>query len=350
VAGQADPSYLALARGGELRRRADRLESMLHDCTVCPRACHVDRRSELGACMTGTEPIVASWTPHFGEEPMISGRRGSGTVFLGSCNLRCVFCQNHDISQSPRRMLHCTETIQGLAAAFLELQRRGCHNINWVSPSHQVPQLTRALAVAADQGLSIPIVYNSNGYDSVEVLALLDGVVDIYMPDLKYADAATGNELSGVSDYPRQARLALKEMLRQVGDRWRLDPDGVLRRGMLIRILVLPNDLADVTNSLRWIATELSPRVGISLMAQYYPTNLATSGRFPLLERGISAGEWARALEALERFMEGDHHYVQDHRGAAEYYRPDFSDRVVPFKDIADFEVPDRDDDDPDAG
>jgi putative pyruvate formate lyase activating enzyme len=310
---------------------------MLADCAICPHACHVDRHRELGVCATGTEPIVASWTPHFGEEPVISGRRGSGTVFLGSCNLRCVYCQNHEISQRPRQMRPCEQSVEGLAQAFLDLQGRGCHNISWVSPSHQVPQLVQALDQAAARGLRLPIVYNSNGYDSVEVLSLLDGVVDIYMPDLKYASAETGAELSGAPDYPQRAREALQEMLRQVGDTWDLAPDGTLARGLLVRILVLPNDLADVGESLRWIASELSPRVGISLMAQYYPTHRATSGRYPLLERGISAGEWARALDALERLMEGDHHHVQDHCGAAEYYRPDFSDRVVPFKDISDF-------------
>ena len=263
--------------------------------------------------------------PNFGEEPVISGCRGSGTVFLANCNLRCVFCQNHEISQNADRFRHAVTTAAGLAMIFLDLQRQGCHNVNWVSPSHQSPQLVRSLHLAAMRGLRLPIVYNSNGFDSVEVLQLLDGVVDVYMPDLKYADCEAGLECSRVADYPKYARRALEEMFRQAGDEWVKGPDGTLSRGLLIRMLVLPNGLGDVADSLRWVAETLSPKVGISLMAQYYPSHRAGDlARFPLLARTISAGEWARALEALERFMEGDHHHVQDYRQAPEYYRPDF--------------------------
>ncbi len=307
---------------------------------MCPRQCRVNRLAgELGTCATGAEPVVASWTPHFGEEPVISGCRGSGTVFLANCNLRCVYCQNHEISQHPKAFMGCSTPVEELARIFLELQDRGCHNINWVSPTHQVPQLVRALEIAAPRSLALPVVYNTNAYDSLEVLLLLDGVVDVYMPDLKYADAASGSRYSRVPDYPERAREALAEMYRQVGDTWLLSPEGVLLRGMLVRILVLPNDLAGVEESLRWIAEELSPRVAISLMAQYYPTHLAArTGRYPLLQRTVSAGEWARALHALDRWMEGDHHYVQDFRAAPAYYRPDFSDPGVPFSDIRDFD------------
>lgn len=335
------PGYVRLARSGELGRRAEALERLLEACTVCPRQCRVNRRAgELGTCATGPDPVVASWTPHFGEEPVISGRRGSGTVFLANCNLRCVFCQNHDISQRPKVFLGRSMPAEELARIFLELQDRGCHNINWVSPTHQVPQLVRALEIAAARGLALPVVYNTNAYDSVEVLRLLDGVVDVYMPDLKYADPAVARELSRVPDYPRRAREALAEMFRQVGEGWTQSPEGTLRRGLLVRILVLPNGLAGVEESLRWIAATLSPRVAVSLMAQYYPTHLAArTDRYPLLQRTISAGEWERALEALERWMEGDHHYIQDFRAAPAYYRPDFSDPELPFADIRDFEA-----------
>ncbi len=225
-----------------------------------------------------------------------------------------------------------------LARVFLQLQDQGCHNINWVSPTHQIPQLVRSLAIAADQGLALPVVYNSNGYDSGEVLRMLDGVVDIYMPDLKYADARAGLECSRVPDYPERARASLTEMFRQLGDEWILSPEDTLLRGLLVRILVLPNDLAGVEDSLRWIARELSPRVSISLMAQYYPSHLTSrTGRYPLLGRTISAGEWERALTALERWMSGETHYIQDFRSAPGYYRPDFSDSETPFPDIADF-------------
>ncbi len=334
------PGYARLARTGELEERVAALRALLSPCTVCPRACRVDRLGgELGTCATGPDPVVASWTPHFGEEPVISGRRGSGTIFLANCNLRCVFCQNHDISQRPKTFMRAACSVEELARIHLELADRGCHNVNWVSPTHQVPQLVEALAVAARRGLSLPVVYNTNAYDSVEVLRLLEGIVDVWMPDLKYASPETGLECSRVPDYPERARTALAEMFRQVGDAWELAPDGTLRRGMLVRILVLPNDLAGVEESLRWIAGTLSPRVAISLMAQYYPTHLVRTGRYPLLERTISAGEWGRALEALQRYMEGDRHWVQDYRSAPAYYRPDFSDRENPFPDSRDFAV-----------
>jgi putative pyruvate formate lyase activating enzyme len=332
------PSYVRLARSGELLQRTKALDGMLSPCAVCPRECRVDRRVELGTCATGSQATVASWTPHFGEEPVISGVRGSGTIFLANCNLRCVFCQNHDISQRPKAFVGGSGTDQELASIHLELQDRGCHNINWVSPSHQVPQLVRALALAADRGLSLPIVYNSNAYDGLETLRLLDGIIDVYMPDFKYSDPTAGALASRVPDYPERARLALMEMYRQVGPDWQLGPDGTLERGLLVRVLVLPNDLAGVEESLSWIAEELSPKVGISLMAQYYPAHLvARTSRYPLLARTISAGEWARALSALERHMMGEHHFVQNRRLAPAYYRPDFSDTETPFADIEDF-------------
>jgi putative pyruvate formate lyase activating enzyme len=289
-----------------------KLDALLSDCTVCPRECRVDRRIELGECSTGADAVVASWNPHHGEEPVISCRRGSGTVFLANCNLRCAFCQNHDISQRPRDFTGREISPEELAAIFIDLQDRGCHNLNWVSPSHQVPQLVRALAVAAHRGLEIPIVYNSNGYDSPEVLRLLDRIVDIYMPDLKYADPDAGCRLSGIDDYPQRAREALTEMYRQVGDTWELGPEGELRRGLLVRMLVLPEGLAGIEDNLEWIARNLSPRVTISLLAQYRPAH-RVPGRTDLhdLDRRISREDWRRAVEALTEHMEGDRHHVQ---------------------------------------
>jgi len=305
-------SYVTLARGGELAERASRLDGLLSDCTVCPRECRVDRRRELGDCATGAAAVVASWGPHLGEEPVISGSRGSGTVFLANCNLRCAFCQNHDISQRPGAFAGGAIGDEELAAIFLELQDRGCHNLNWVSPSHQVPQLVRALAIAVQRGLSIPIVHNSNGYDSVRVLELLEGIVDIWMPDLKYADPAAGCRLSGVDDYPQRARAALAEMHRQVGEAWELGPEGELRRGLLVRMLVLPDGLAGTEASLAWLASALSPTVAVSLLAQYRPAH-----RVPLvpeladLDRPIRRDEWRQAVAALERHMRGGRHQVQ---------------------------------------
>jgi putative pyruvate formate lyase activating enzyme len=305
-------SYVRLARTGELEERAKVLDAMLSDCTVCPRACRVDRREELGECATGADAVIASWNPHHGEEPVISCRRGSGTVFLANCNLRCAFCQNHDISQRPRAFAGRSITDERLAAIFSDLQDLGCHNINWVSPSHQVPQLVRALAIAVARGLSIPIVYNTNGFDSVEVLRLLDGIVDIYMPDLKYADPDSGCRLSAVDDYPRRAREALAEMYRQVADSWELGPEGELRRGLLVRMLVLPEGLGGIEENLAWISRTLSPTVTISLLAQYRPAHrVLRSPGFADLGRGINRHEWRRAVAALKEHMEGNRHHVQ---------------------------------------
>jgi len=301
-----------LARSGDLAERAFRLDSLLNECTVCPRECRVDRRQEIGECGTGADAVVASWNPHHGEEPVISGRRGSGTVFLANCNLRCAFCQNHDISQRQQVFSSAAISDEELASIFVDLQDRGCHNLNWVSPSHQVPQLVRALDIAARRGLTLPVVYNSNGYDSVAVLRLLDGVVDIWMPDLKYADPAAGCRLSGVDDYPRLARAALSEMYRQVGDTWELGQEGELWRGLLVRMLVLPEHLAGIEANLDWIAQNLSSTVAISLLAQYRPAHrVPRSSIFADLNRPITREEWHQAVDSLEKRMEGDRHHVQ---------------------------------------
>jgi putative pyruvate formate lyase activating enzyme len=306
------PGYVALARSGELQQRVDVLEEQLRCCRLRPRECGVDRTLELGVCSTGVDPVVASWNPHHGEEPPISARRGSGTVFLANCNLSCVFCQNHDISQRPDDFANRPTPAEELADSFLSLQDQGCHNLNWVSPSHQVPQLVRALAVAAGRGLCLPVVYNSNGYDAVSTLRLLDGVIDIFMPDLKYANPEAGRTCSGVPDYPERARAAITEMYRQVGDEWSVDAEGALTRGLLVRILVLPEGLAGVAASLRWIASELSPRVAVSLLAQYRPRHrVGLDPHLELLDRPIEAGEWRQAVAALHEHMRGERHHVQ---------------------------------------
>jgi len=291
---------------------------MLSACRVCPCRCGVDRHVGLGRCATPATALVASWAPHFGEEPPLSGQQGSGTIFLANCNLRCVFCQNHDISQAPKDFIGASQSHQTLAAIMLELQRAGCHNINWVSPTHQVPQLVRALAIAARNGLSLPVVYNTNAYDSLEVLRLLDGIADIYLPDLKYADEREARRLSRVPDYPAVARAALSEMYRQIGPAWEEEEDGILRRGILVRLLILPGGLAGIEDSIRWLAEELSPDVAVSLMSQYRPAHFAARpGRFPDLDRRITATDHARAIEALARFNRSQHTYVQPHFGAA---------------------------------
>lgn len=333
-------SYLALHETGELARRVESLERLLAACTVCPLDCGNNRlRGELARCFSGRLPVVSSYTPHFGEEPALAGTRGAGNVFFGNCNLRCVYCQNYQISQTYKQQSKNEVTHERLAAMLLELQERGCHNINFVSPTHFAPQMARALLLAAGQGLRLPVVYNTNAYDSVEVLRLLDRVVDVYLPDLKYADSADGYTYSKVPDYTEHARRALREMYRQTGDELVFDEGGLLRRGLVVRLLVLPNDLAGVRESLEWIRDTLSPRVAVSLMAQYYATNkAATDERYTLLSRRITETEWLRAVSLLgELGMEEG--WMQEYDGAAHYYRPDFDDRDRPFKDIRDFQT-----------
>ena len=333
-----EPSYLRLFRTGELRRRVETLEALLERCTVCPRDCLNNRlNNEIAACYSGRLPIVSSYTLHFGEEPALVGTHGAGNVFFGNCNLRCVYCQNYQISQTHKDQIKNEVTHERLAEMMLELQKRGCHNINFVSPTHFAPQMARAILIAAEQGLHLPIVYNTNAYDSVEVLRLLDGLVDVYLPDLKYAENEAGYLFSKVKSYKEFARLAIKEMYRQTGAELIFGEDGLLKRGLVIRLLVLPNDIANVRESLEWIKDELSPRVAVSLMAQYYPTNVAgTNQRYVLLSRRITETEWLRALSALDELGMEDG-WMQEYDGAAYYYRPDFVDQLTPFKDIRDF-------------
>jgi putative pyruvate formate lyase activating enzyme len=332
------PSYLRLLRAGELHRRVESLEALLERCTICPRDCLNNRiRNELAACYSGRLPVVSSYTPHFGEEPALAGTHGAGNIFFGNCNLRCVYCQNYQISQTHKEQIKNEVTHERLAEMMLELQARGCHNINFVSPTHFAPQMARGILIAAEQGLRLPIVYNTNAYDSVAVLQLLDGVVDVYLPDLKYAENEAGYLYSKVKSYKDCARQAIAEMYRQTGDELVLDEEGLLKRGLVIRLLVLPNDIGGIRESLEWIKDELSPRVAVSLMAQYYPTNVAgTNARYVLLSRRITETEWLRAVSMLDE-LGMEEGWMQEYDGAAFYYRPDFSNEVTPFKDIRDF-------------
>jgi putative pyruvate formate lyase activating enzyme len=334
-----EPGYLHLLETGEFEERIERLYALLSSCTVCPRNCGNDRLAGvLASCASGADPVVSSYTPHFGEEPVLSGTRGAGNIFLGNCNLRCVYCQNFQISQDFAAQRGNSVTVERLSEMMLELQRRGCHNIGFVSPTHYAPQVARAVLLAARKGLRLPIVYNTNAYDSVEVLRLLEGIVDIYLPDLKYADSTAGWLYSKVPDYAERARQSLIEMYRQKGSGLvYCEDDGMLAGGLLVRVLVLPNDVARVAESLAWIAETLSPRVAISLMAQYYPIHRAASSeKYAALSRSITAGEWEEALAALESngLEQG---FQQELETANRYYRPDFRDRDTPFRDIRDF-------------
>ncbi len=333
------PRYLRLLAENRLEERVHALEEMLRSCTVCPKDCGNDRLSdEIAACYSGRLPIVSSYTAHYGEEPCLSGTHGAGNIFFGNCNLRCVYCQNYQISQTWKEQRKNEVTHERLAEMMLELQERGCHNIGFVSPTHFVPQMARATLIAAKNGLQLPIVYNTNAYDSVEVLRLLDGIIDVYLPDLKYADAQAGFQYSKIRDYPKFARAAIKEMHRQMDSELVFDDDGLLRRGLLIRLLVLPNGLAGLEENLRWIRNELGPKTAISLMAQYYATNkAATDSRYILLSRRISEGEWFEAVSLLED-LGMEEGFMQEYESASHYYRPDFTDKDEPFRDIRDFQ------------
>lgn len=333
------PSYLALYESGELAERVQALEKLLFSCTICPHDCGNNRvEDEIARCYSGRLPIVSSHTQHFGEEPVLVGTRGAGLIFFGNCNLRCVYCQNYQISQTHTEQKRNEVTHERLSEMMLELQSKGCHNINFVSPTHFAPQMARAILLAAERGLHLPIVYNTNAYDSVEVLRLLDGIVDVYLPDLKYAENEAGYTYSKVPGYTEHARRAILEMYRQMGDEPVFGADGLLKRGLVIRLLVLPNDVAGVRKSLEWIRESLSPRVSISLMAQYYATNrAATDSRYVLLSRSITESEWLRAVSLLDE-LGMEEGWLQEYGGAAHYYRPDFTDRERPFRDIRDFE------------
>lgn len=291
------PAYLKLLKSGELRNRVTEAYEHLSICDVCALECPVNRRAgKLGACKTGELAKVSSYGPHLGEENPLRGLRGSGTIFFTRCNLRCQYCQNHDISQTDAGYEVEPEE---LAAMMLDLQGRGCHNINFVSPSHVVPQILAGVLIAAQAGLYIPLVYNTGGYDSMTMLQLLDGVVDIYMPDMKYADGKIGQRYSKIPNYPQANQSAVKEMHRQVGD-LKFDERGIATRGLLVRHLVLPNNLAGTDQIVRFLAEEISSNTYLNLMDQYRPKFRAQNIKY--LNRPITRNEyqqtvdWARAV------------------------------------------------------
>jgi putative pyruvate formate lyase activating enzyme len=289
------PAYLALFESGELQRCVERAREMLHSCMACPRNCMVDRLADkFAVCRTGRYATVSSHFAHFGEEDCLRGWKGSGTIFFSGCNLRCVFCQNFDISWQLQGVLAPPEKLAGI---MLDLQRQGCHNINFVTPEHVVPQIIEALPLAIEAGLRVPLVYNTSAYDSLESLALMDGIVDIYMPDFKYWDGEMARKYSRAPDYPEVARRTIKEMHRQVGDLV-LDEQGLARRGLLIRHLVMPHDIAGTLEVARWIAQELSPNTYVNVMPQYYPTGKVSSRDFAEINRRVSAEEYELALDA----------------------------------------------------
>jgi len=298
------PSYVRAFDRGILEQRVEAARQMLAGCRVCPRRCDVDRwEDELGECRTGRLAEVSSVQLHFGEEPPLVRRGGSGTIFFTHCNLACVYCQNADVSHGGNGRPVTTEA---LAGAMVRLQEAGAHNVNLVSPSHVVPQILEAVLSAVRQGLRIPLVYNTGGYDALSTLKLLDGIVDIYMPDAKYADAAVGLAHSGVPSYPQVNRAALREMHRQVGD-LQVDEGGLARRGLLVRHLVLPEDLAGTRSVMRFLAREVSADTYVNVMAQYRPCFRAD--RVPELARPLRWTEYQHARRVAEE--EGLHRFAR---------------------------------------
>ncbi|MGD0009247.1 MAG: radical SAM protein [Terriglobia bacterium] len=293
-----EPVYLRNNVRDGLARRVERALELLQSCTACPRNCKVNRlEDKFAVCKTGRHAVVSSHFPHHGEEDCLRGWKGSGTIFFTGCNLRCVFCQNFDISWQVRGR---PAPPRELAAMMLELQAQGCHNINLVTPEHVAPQIVQALPLAIAEGLRLPLVYNTSAYDSMESLALLDGLVDIYMPDFKYWDAEMARKYSRAPDYPEVARRAIKEMPRQVGNLI-IEDNGLARRGLLIRHLVMPEDVAGTRAVMQWIADELSPETYVNIMAQYHPAGKVSRSDHAEINRRVTPAEYERALDAAWR-------------------------------------------------
>jgi putative pyruvate formate lyase activating enzyme len=307
------PAYLRLLETGELARRRETAYRHLESCDLCARYCRVDRTQGIAGavCRTGERAVVASYGPHHGEEDPLRGSAGSGTIFFSWCNLRCVYCQNWDISQ---RGIGREVEPREIADMMLELQRLGCHNINFVTPSHVVAQIIAAVDDAARRGLELPLVYNTSGYDSLEALALLDGIVDIYMPDMKYGDSRLAHQYSKVRNYVEANRAAVKEMHRQVGDLV-LDARGIAQRGLLVRHLVLPNGIAGTGDVLRFLAEEISRNTYLNLMDQYRPCYRADE--YPALARPLTRDEYREVLAAADQagLKRLDHRLEEYRRG-----------------------------------
>lgn len=323
------PGYLDLFRSGELKRRVDTLWARLAACDICPRECGVNRLAgEHGFCHAAEKPVVSSYCAHHGEEPPLSGTRGSGTIFFGNCNMRCVYCQNFQISQDWRSQRQNEIDVTGLAERMLSLQDVWhCHNINLVTPSHFVPQILQAVLEAVPHGLHLPLVYNTSGYDALATVQALDGIISIYLPDLRYADNKLANKYSRAPDYVERARAAIREMHRQVGI-LTLDEAGIAEHGLIVRHLIMPGDIAGSEASLRWLAEEISPRVAVSIMSQYSPQYRA--GQFPELSRCLTYQEYQRVAALVEKLglVNG---WLQE-TAAPEYYLPDFRREGHPFE------------------
>ncbi len=322
------PSYRNLLKSGELQNRAAAAKRLLSECRICPRECKIDRTTNnTGVCRSSELPIISSYTAHYGEEPILSGTKGAGNIFFGNCNLSCVYCQNHEISQNWNSEGRDTVSTERLAEIMIELQAKGCHNIGLVSPTHFSAQIIEAIFIAAERGLSLPIIYNSNGYDSVETLQLFEEIIDIYLPDFKYGNDEYAKIFSNAPHYFETAKNAVKEMYRQVGSKM-IYVNDILMRGMIIRHLVLPNDLAESEKVFEFIASELSNKIHVSVMSQYFPTHKAY--KYVLLDRKIRQSEYEKVISLLSRYgLEKG--WVQDLE-SSDCCLPNFNnDRANPF-------------------
>ena len=290
-----EPVYIKTQKNGILKERIEQAIQKLLACDLCPRLCHVNRvDGQLGQCRTGKYAVLASYNAHFGEEAPLVGKHGSGTIFFSFCNLNCVFCQNYDISYHGEGTL---VTKEQLAKVMIHLQSMGCHNINFVTPSHVVPQILEALDIAIGMGLHVPLVYNSGGYDSVDTLKLLDGIIDIYMPDFKFWDSNVSKQFCNASDYSSKACQALQEMHRQSGDLI-CNQEGLAYRGILLRHLVLPEKQAGTKQVMRFIASNISTQTYVNIMPQYRPCG--RSHEFKTLQRHITEEEFKSAIQEAE--------------------------------------------------
>ncbi|MEE9591059.1 MAG: radical SAM protein [Thermodesulfobacteriota bacterium] len=291
------PSYIKLYNSGELEKRSGLLNEVLKECRLCPRRCGVNRlQGKTGVCSAGKDLMISSAFPHFGEEPPLVGYYGSGTIFLTHCNLRCIFCQNFDISHLGEGR---STTTSEMAKQMLRLQRKGCHNINFVTPTHYAPQIVASLIKAVEDGLELPIVWNCGGYESIDVIRLLEGIVDIYMPDIKYSRSESAMRYSNAADYPDVVKEVVKEMHRQVGDLV-LDSRGIAIKGLLVRHLVMPGGVEETKEIIRFVAEEISMETYINIMDQYRP--MYKAGEYQEINRRITSDEYAEAIETAKRY------------------------------------------------
>jgi putative pyruvate formate lyase activating enzyme len=326
-----EPGYIALYHSGELQKRAAALEARLAECDICPRECRVNRlKGKTGFCKTGALPVVSSFCAHHGEEPVLSGTRGSGTIFFANCNMHCVYCQNYQISQEPEAQKDREISTAVLAEHMLYLQDElKCHNINLVTPSHVVPQIVRALVAAVPRGLRLPLVYNTSSYDSLETIKALDGIISVYLADLRYSSNEFGLKYSHARGYVEASRTAIKEMYWQVGN-LEVDGEDIAQKGLIIRHLILPHEIAGSKDSLSWLVSEVSPEVSVSIMSQYYPAHKAARHHYPELARKITPEEYAEVV-ALSEKLGIENGWMQE-MDSAENYQPDFS-ADEPFED-----------------